>query len=249
MAICSCCATTNVHLRAWIDNHGRLQECDYCGTAERLAVDAGRFVHHIDSVIQRHYTPDDHGETPTTLISRVAGVNSNIANQVVMIGRNRDELRPGFYDHDLSLAGRWLHRHSKLWGHFKQSVKYDARFFGVHSRSILDELFADISAFCGGIAVRTLTSADCVFRARVARSLQEARDWFQYPKKHLRAPPQERVPACGKSRDSGIDTTGPDVLHSHVWRWVRPVTTGLSNRCGWRRTICREARGIRSTNG
>ena len=42
---------------------------------------------------------------------------------------------------------------------------------------------------------------------------------------------------------------GPDVLHSHVWRWVRPVTTGLSNRCGWRRTICREARGIRSTNG
>ena len=41
----------------------------------------------------------------------------------------------------------------------------------------------------------------------------------------------------------------PDVLHSHVWRWVRPVTTGLSNRCGWCRTICREARGIRSTNG
>ena len=24
------------------------------------------------------------------------------------------------------------------------------------------------------------------------------------------------------------------------------MTTGLSNRCGWRRTICREARGIRS---
>ena len=41
---------------------------------------------------------------------------------------------------------------------------------------------------------------------------------------------------------------GPYVLHSHVWRWVRPVTTGLSNRCGCRRAICLEARGIRSTN-
>ncbi len=42
---------------------------------------------------------------------------------------------------------------------------------------------------------------------------------------------------------------GPDVLNSHVWRWARRVTTGLSNRCGWRRASCREARGIRSTNG
>ena len=203
MAICCRCATTNVHLRAWIANHGRLQKCDCCGTVERSAVDAGQFVQHIDSVIQRYYTPDDHGERPTTLISQVAGVTSNIASQVVMIGRERDELRPGFYDHDLSLAGRWLHRHSKLWGHFKQSIKYDARFLGAHSRSILDELFAGISTFCRGIAVRTLTSVDRVFRARPARSLQEARDWFQHPEKHLQAPPQERVRA-GRMNAAGI---------------------------------------------
>ena len=86
-------------------------------------------------------------------------------------------------------------------------------------------------------------------RRRPHRRLRHPqRDRCRPPQGVRQPPPPRRLAACGKSRDSGIDTTGPDVLHSHVWRWVRPVTTGLSNRCGWRRTICREARGIRSTN-
>ena len=38
------------------------------------------------------------------------------------------------------------------------------------------------------------------------------------------------------------------VLHWRAWRWVRLATTGLSNRCGWRRRICRGTRGIPSTS-
>ena len=50
MMLCSC-ATTNTHLKAWIDSHGRPQLCDLCGANGRPVVDTMLLAEHIDSVV------------------------------------------------------------------------------------------------------------------------------------------------------------------------------------------------------
>ena len=47
---------------------------------------------------------------------------------------------------------------------------------------------------------------------------------------------------CAHFRRTAGSSASSRPTHSHVWRWVRRVTTGLSNRCGCRRAICREAK-------
>lgn len=202
MMICTC-ATTNVHLQAWINNHGKQQACDNCGAAGRLAVDASQFAQHIDSVIRHHYEPDDRGESPLELIQRVAGVSRGTA-LLVTDATNEDHYpRPWFYDRDLEIVRHLPFDHWKLWDHFKEVIKHDARFFGVATREILNTILGGLTTFCEGIAIRRLTAADDVYRARLACSLEEARDWFGQPATKLLPPPQA-VASAGRMNAAGI---------------------------------------------
>lgn len=190
MMICPC-VTTNAHLREWIRQRGTSGACAQCGTVKRHAVGATQFAKHVDSVIRRHYLPDDHGESAKALIQEVAGVNPEIAGRVTKIVDGSDYPGPAFYDHYLSRVRHLPLDHLNTWTHFVQSVKHDARFFGAESRAALDEFLCDVKTFCEGIAIRKLTATDSVFRARLASSSEEARKWFQEPAKELAAPPQE----------------------------------------------------------
>lgn len=200
--ICTC-ATTNAHLRAWINNHGEQQACSNCGAAGRLAVDATLLAKHIDRVIRRHYWPVDHGESPLELIQRVAGVSRDTAQMVTDATDEDSYPPPWFYDLDLEIVRHLPLDHWKLWDHFKEAVKHDARFFGAATRKVLDAILGDLSTFCGGIAIRRLTVADSVYRARLACSLEEAQEWFGQPATELLPPPQALVSA-GRMNAAGI---------------------------------------------
>ena len=202
MMICTC-VTTNAHLQAWINDYGKQQACGNCGAAGRSAVDATQFAQHIDSVIRRHYQPDDHGESPLELIRRVAGVSRDTAQMVTDATDEDNCPPPRFYDHDLSFVAHLPFDHWKLWGQFKEVVKHDARFFGATTREVLDTILGGLTTFCGGIAIRRLTVNDGVYRARLACSLEEAREWFGQPATEL-LPPAQALVSAGRMNAAGI---------------------------------------------
>jgi hypothetical protein len=190
-------------LKGWIETNGVVTKCGICGSDDRAA-DIGAFTAHIDSVIRRHYYHDDEGELAAVIIARVAGVSLDVARLVVNM-RHRDEaIGQSFYDYGpLSLGGRYSLEHAKLWSRFKEIVKHEARFFGAEARAALDSLLRDIDTFCGGAAVRSLTTNDILLRARLARNYDEADQWFKSPASELHAPPKSKAIA-GRMNSAGV---------------------------------------------
>ena len=199
MAICPC-ATTNPHLQNWIISQGIPQSCDLCGATDRPAVDSSLLAEHIDRIIRQQYTPapDDpeHGQDPTCLIRRVAGVSTGLAAEVQEVA-HVDEPRDGptFYNHaPLHFSGRVFGEHSEGWRSLKQVVKSEPPLLSNDVCSILDMLLRDMHTFCGGAAIRSLTPGEYIFRARPTHSLQTALEWFgAEDDSQLRAPTERRA--------------------------------------------------------
>src|SRR5687768_11108394 len=90
-SVCSA-ATSNQFLRDWIESNGAAAKCARCGIDHR-AVDTRRFAEYVDGVIRSHttpivhYDPEDPGEEPGSVITRVAGIDATLAQQVVAAGR------------------------------------------------------------------------------------------------------------------------------------------------------------------
>ncbi len=165
MLVCIAC-TTNPHLKTWIDANGVPGACGFCGSEGQPVVPVAGFVDHVDSVIRRNYSPDDEdGDVAASVISTVAGISRDLASLVTNV--TRDDETPGhsFYDYGpLALRGRWPHEHLDRWQQLKQVVKHEARFLGSATRPILDTLLGGLDGFCGGVAIRELTTENVVFR-------------------------------------------------------------------------------------
>lgn len=205
MPICSC-ATTNVHLKAWLDSNGEAGPCDACGVSGRPTVAATRLAEHIDGVVRRHYQPDTDdpdGEDPTALIRRVAGVDEDVAVRVQSVVHHDEHPNgPTFYHYGpLRFHERLFGEYSRRWSLLKKIATKEVRFLSDQVRSILDQLLGDMTTFCGGAAIRHLGVGERIFRARETHSLGEARKWFDaVDDSALRAPndqPASRMNASG----------------------------------------------------
>ena len=199
MAICPC-ATTNPHLRNWIASQGIPKLCDLCGATDQSTVDSSLLAEHIDGVIRQHYTPDpddpEHGEDPTCLIRRVAGVSTGMASEVQRVAHvDEPHNGPTFYDYaPLHFSGHVFGKHSERWRSLKQILKPDPTLLSNDVRSILDVLLRDIHSFCGGAAIRSLTPGEYIFRARQTHCLKTALGWYRADDdSQLRAPTTRRA--------------------------------------------------------
>ena len=199
MMLCSC-ATTNTHLKAWIDSHGRPQLCDLCGANGRPVVDTMLLAEHIDSVVRRHYTSglDDpeYGEDAIPLIRRLAGISLDVATGVPEVVHD-DEPPHGqtFYDYGpLHFSPRVIGEYTRRWGSLKKIVKSEARFLSPETRSILDMILGDMPTFCASAAIRHLAPGERIYRARNIHSFKTALEWFRAPDdSELRAPNEPRA--------------------------------------------------------
>lgn len=206
MRICSC-ATTNAHLKAWIISNGQGQRCDACGAYGRATVPVARLAEHIDRVVAKHYAPDldyhEYGEDASDLIQRRAGVDADMAAQVQRFARHGEHPgNPTLYDYGpLHLKTRVVGKYSTRWNSLKKIVKLQARFCGAETRPILDMLLGDMTTFCEGAAIRHLGPQENIFRARKARSAEEALHWCKaHDDSDIRAPdeqPANRMNATG----------------------------------------------------
>ena len=101
MTIC-CCATTDVHLQAWIRANGTMQPCDRCGSADQPTVPATALAERIYQVVGAHYQPhlEDpaSGEEASDVIQRRAGVDAGMARSVAQVARDRDPGHSGLYN-------------------------------------------------------------------------------------------------------------------------------------------------------
>ena len=206
--ICSC-ATTNEHLRRWIYGNGTLgglSDCfsGRCQSDTHAVVDGSEFADYVHRVVSENYRPSEDGEAIDSLIQRIAGVSNAIARRIVSELRGREGVSGSrLYDGTrLELVGRWGHVYYELWRSFIDSVKHKERFMGT-ARDRMSTFLKDIESLCSGRAVVQLDSATKVFRARLARSGDEARKWHEKPKGSLCAPSQARARA-GRMNAAGI---------------------------------------------
>ena len=196
MTICSC-ATTNNHLKTWIDSNGEPRRCELCG---RPTVDGTRFAEHIDRIVRRHYTPNldnpEYGEDPTPLIRRLAGVDDTMAARVQ--GIVHDDEPPGgptFYDYGrLQFRERVFGEYARKWSSLKKITMSEARFLSAETRSILNMVLGDMATFRGGAAIRHLVLGERIVRARKTHSIKEAFEWCRAADESaLRAPKEPRA--------------------------------------------------------
>jgi hypothetical protein len=191
--------------QAWIEAHGAQGTCGFCGSEEHRVVHVASFVDHVDGVIRRNYSPgDEDGDVAASVIATVAGISKDLASLVTNVTHDDETPGQSFYDHGpLALRGRWPHEHLDRWQQLKQIVNHEARFLGSATRPILDTLLGGLDGFCGGVAIRELTTENVVFRGRLARSHREADEWFKTPVNNLNAPPRDRATA-GRMNGAGI---------------------------------------------
>jgi hypothetical protein len=173
-------------------------------------VETRRFAEHVDSVIRSHttpivhYDPDDPGEEPLAVITRMAGIDASLAQQVIAAGRvaqAADDLC--YYDYALSFLITGSSKTRKDWERMREIVRHEARFFGNETRAILDRLLGDVETIGGGVAVRNLTPADVIYRARLERAAGEAKVLFEAPARELCSPPAIKA-AAGRMNSFGI---------------------------------------------
>lgn len=205
--VCSA-ATSNKFLQAWIESNGNSLECARCGTTHRC-VGSRPFAEYVDGVIRSHttpvvhYDPDDAGEGPLEVIKRVAGVDDRLAQQVIAAGRTKAADDICYYDYNLSFIITGSSKTRKDWERVREIVRHEARFFGTETRSLLDRLLGDVETICDGIAIRTLTPADVIYRGRLERAPGQAKIFFEAPTLELCSPPSGKATA-GRMNSVGI---------------------------------------------
>ena len=199
MAVCPC-STTNPHLQQWITSQGTPQYCEICRATARPAVDSLVFAEHIDRIVRQNYFPDsgesEHGEDPTLLIRRLAGVSTTMAAQVQRVPHDDEPPDgPTFYSYaPLTFTGRAIGEHVRSWWSLKNILRSDARFLSTNVSRILDMLLGDIATFCSGAALRSLTPGERIYRARQTHSSKTALQWFRASDdSQIRAPDRPRA--------------------------------------------------------
>ena len=203
-----CCSCTGSEaLKKWLRAVGEVQQCSFCSAEAQPTVDAEQFVQRVDATLRKHFVREplqQEGEDPAKVISRLAGVSDQLATFAVAAGRLCDPgNRPSFYDYALGTRFYSVAEHRTDWRTLTDIVKHEARFFGANTRSLLDRLLGDVVGLCGGVAVRTLTSEDVIFRARLERSAGEAYRFFENPYAEPSAPPRDLATA-GRMNAAGV---------------------------------------------
>ena len=233
--VCHRCVR-DTYLANQLVNHGELRACSYCFEHRNtFALDelAGR----IDEVINRYFQltpngpvePDEFmdialgldwerkGYSPNDLVAEVAGVDQEIADDVV-------QLLSGAHGYRLARSGgedpyHYEARHEELgpdtgpfwsiWESVPNSIQHRARYFNTDAEFVLAHLFSELRALRtrAGESVVQIIGADTddtfIWRARRAGSEGQLKTILANPTSEMGPPPPERTPA-GRMNAAGI---------------------------------------------
>ena len=229
--VCHACIGDEV-LAQQVENGGTQGKCNYCFAAGP-AVDVSELSDRIQQVFEGHFEPislfldeqtDDYWfhlrsylEDTETVIERVAGLNSSIANHVRELLFNRfaevtdpTEMAENLYHKDMFYQEREgdPSEFRLAWWEFRNEIQYRARFFGTTAAS-LGKIFADLDSFSswwGRPVIREIKPGDSdsyFWRGRTVYSESEVKEIIDSPSQGMGPPPTNQAKA-GRMNSEGI---------------------------------------------
>jgi hypothetical protein len=262
--VCAKCVGDPV-LKQWIEQTGDDIACAFCDNEDGPSITVQELADRIDEPLRQFYKPglseprmssnpdDDHmewyqdGQELLEVLQEVCEIGPDVAEMLtktlLLAPESGDD--GGFaWDDDTRLVHidpdptEWR----QLWEEFEQRIKHSSRFFDTKADEYLNKLIGDLARFRNGAAllhVGPQTAYESLFRARLAQSEEQAREFVRDPLAHLVPPPPSGAKP-GRMNPAGIPVFygafSPDVciaeVRSHVggvvvvgqFRFVQPLT-------------------------
>jgi hypothetical protein len=213
-------------LKAWIDDEGEDVACTFCENEDGPSVTAEQLAERIDAPIREFYQPgprerrwsrgdahsdwEQQGYELHELLQEICAVEYEVAEAVAEALTDSESIDDG----DFARYGETKLVHidpdpiawRSVWEEFEERIKHRSRFFDTKAEEYLKKLIGDLAEFRDGAALLRIgprTAHRSLYRARVAQSDEQAREFVRDPLKHLGPPPPSSA-TPGRMNPAGI---------------------------------------------
>lgn len=209
------------HLKQSIIDNGNIEECAYCDSDEIETIGFDELADNVDEIYREFFVPGNEisgffgendkleysqeGDEPRDIIDEILISDGSTLTDDILSKLSRDEewavVKDGataMFDpcscYNRIYMGK--REHQNIWNQFSNVIKHGSRFFSSDAKSLLDDIFKDISKFNsyeGLKPIRIIDGVD-IFRARRIKTYEDIMEIKASPEKQLAAPPPHMAP-------------------------------------------------------